>query len=471
MTKNIIVLLLDTARADDIYGNSSLSTLNSISRNATTYRCAVAPGVWTAPTHAALFTNKKVSQIKNVSQDFLDNGTYKIDMWMVKTKFLEGSDQTIAKKVAKYGYQSVLLSNNPFVTSFTNLGMGFDRIQDVWLNSNIKYNKSFASKFKFILNEGPKAMAAMMNTGYALTRPLPAAIMDKVYLNLRKKVFKGAAEADGTYKLDRGAHDTNNLLKDHFSYSYNYKPQFIFINYMEAHENYPAKERVPQDKWLYLSGVEEMTEYNMNELHKGYLRRLKYLDRSVKSTIEILKAKGALDNATIILTSDHGQFFGEHNLLYHSLPPYEGVARVPLIAANYEDGKIVRAKDTVDTTVSLSALHDSIINLASGKFDHLNGNIRKDRYVISEHTGISEGWDEMLLRKMAARSRSAAGILQAKRRHNVKVTAVYKQSMKLMHYFGRKKDELYNIANDPRELTNIIDRNRQLASEMARILN
>ncbi len=468
MKKNIIVLLLDTVRASDVYRNSSLKTLNYISRNATTYECAISPGVWTPPTHAALFTNKRVSQIKQVSKNFLNNGTYKIDPWMVKTKFLDHNENTLAKKLSVYGYESVLLSNNPFLTSFTNLASGFDKIQDVWLESNIKYGKSFASKFNFILKGGAEARIKMMKLGYIATRPLPKSVMDKVYLSLRRSMTTAAANVDGTHRLDRGAYDTNKLLKDYLTYNYSYKPQFMFVNYMEAHENYPVNDiKVPQDKWLYLAGIEEINDYNTNQLHKGYLRRLKYLDRSVGRTIEILKNKGVLENATIIFTSDHGQFFGEHNLLYHALPPYEGVSRVPLLAANYQEGKLVRLKDTVETTVSISALHDSILNLASGKYDHLNGNLRKDRYVLCEHTGISEGWDEKLLRMLAPRAKSAHQLLTAKRRYNKKVTAVYKKNMKLMHYFGSKKDEMYDIARDPAESNDIIGANRQLALEMA----
>lgn len=468
MKKNIIVLLLDTVRASDTYGNSALGTINYLARNATNYTHAVSPGVWTAPTHAALFTNKKVSEIRHVSKNFLTNGTYKIDPWMVRTKFLNANENTIARKLSTHGYQSVLLSNNPFLTSFTNLAAGFDKIQDVWLESNIKYNKSLANKFNFILKGGASARVKMIETGYAATRFLPKSVMDTVYVKLRKTMFSSTSKIDGSYELDRGADYTNQCLQKHLTYNYDYRPQFMFINYMEAHEHYPTEDtKVSQDKWAYLSGAEEINDYNMKHLHDAYLKRLKYLDKSIKGTINILKKRGLLENATVIITSDHGQFFGEHGLLFHSLPPYEGVSRVPLVAANYENGNLVKLKDTVDTPVSISALHTSILNLASGKYDHLNGNLRKDRYVICEHTGISEGWDEKLLKMLAPRSVTAANVLHAKRHFNKKITAVYEKEMKLIHYFGRQKDELYNIEKDPSESTNVIGANRQLALKMA----
>ena len=354
MKKNVIVILMDTARASDVYDNSSLSTLADISRKATKYECAVSPATWTAPAHAALFTNKKVSEIKHVSKNFLSNGTYKMEPWMVKTKFLEKKANTVAKKISMYGYQSVLMSNNPFLTSYTNLALGFQKVHDIWLYSNVKYNKSFAKRFNFILDGGVESFAKMMDVGYLTTRWMPKTMMDNVYLTLRKKMVRSTSNVDGTHMMDRGANDTIKLLGDHFTYNYNYKPQFMFINYMEAHENYSIGDiKVPQDKWLYLSGLEDMSDYNMKQLHKAYLKRLKYLDNKVKATIAVLKDNGILENATVIITSDHGQFFGEHKMLYHSMPPYEEVSRVPLIAANYKNGKLVRIGDSVDTPVSI----------------------------------------------------------------------------------------------------------------------
>jgi arylsulfatase A-like enzyme len=466
--KNIVVLLLDTVRAEDVYGNSSLTTLNYVARNSTTYGCAVAPGTWTPPAHAALFTNKKVSLLKNVSQDFLNDGTRKIDPWLVKTKFLDEHENTIAKKLSNQGYQSVLLSNNPFVTSKTNLAVGFDEIYDLWLSSNVKYNKGFAKHFNFLLNGGASAREKMMDTAYMMTRLLPEPIMDSLYLRLRKAMHSKSSQVSGTHMLDRGSRDTTATLKKHFDYKYNYKPQFLFVNYMEAHEHYPTYDKeMTQDKWMYLSGLEEMAEYRMQSLHKGYLKRLKYLDKSIGSTIEVLKKSGTLDDATLIITSDHGQFFGEHGLLYHSLPPYEQVSRVPLIVGNYKNGKLLKFKETIEKPISTASIHNAILNLASGRFDYLNGNLQKDKYVACEHTGIAEGWDEKLLRMLAPRAKSAAMILKAKRKHNVRVTAIYKDNLKLMHYFGKKTDEMYDVEKDPAEATDIIGHNRQLALEMA----
>ena len=466
MNRNIILLLLDTARAQDVYGNPKMANVSRIAKDSTTYLNTVAPGTWTAPTHAALFTDSKVSTIKRVSQDFFSGGSRKISPWMVDTKFIDGSSSTLASKLSKYGYYSVLLSNNPFLTSYTNLASGFDKTYDIWKHSNSKYNKKMVDKVSFIFEGGSKTRERIYKASHMISKVIPRVLLDKVYMDLRLRLDKGVAEADGTYRLDRGANDTNKALSKYLKYNYNYAPQFIFINYIEAHENYPVSEDILQDKWLYLSGIEEMSEDRMAALHDAYNRRLAYLDKKIGETIQVLKSSGMLENATVILTSDHGQMFGEHGLLYHAMPPYDGIAKVPLIAANYENGRPVRQREEVETPVSQLSLHKAVLDLASGRYEHLNGNLRRDKKVFCEHTGISEGWDEQLLSFLKSKSSVADRIYKAKMRHNHKVTAVYSGKYKLIHYFGKQKDELYDLQSDPQETSSIIDSNRGIANSM-----
>ncbi len=467
--RNIIVLLIDTMRASAL-AEPGLRNIRRLAAKGTLYANTVSPGTWTAPSHASLFTDRPVSEIHGVSKDFFAGGTRSIDPWMVKTRFLSEESETLAKHMASLGYQTSLFSNNPFLTSFTNLGAGFEHIEDVWLDSNLKYNQGLVRKLSMIINGGASAREKMFKVSYAMTRMLPPKWMDWLYLNLRRRLNEGVCEADGTYKLDRGASDTGKAIRNYMDYRYNYRPQFMFVNYIEAHENYPVSERkdIVQDKWLYLSGVEEINSDITSELHRGYVKRLEYLDGRIGKTLEEMKSKGILDDATVVITSDHGQFFGEHGLLYHSLKPYEEVVKVPLIAANFVDGKISGEPERVEQTVSLRALNRSLMGLAEGHEDHLNGNLKRDRYVVAEHTGISEGWDAEFLRMLKPRSRSADAIYRAKSRCNRKATAVYKGDMKLIHNFGGMKDELYDISTDPEEQHNLLDSQRGLALELAK---
>ncbi|MGC8567832.1 MAG: sulfatase-like hydrolase/transferase [Candidatus Micrarchaeia archaeon] len=461
--KNIIMLVIDTARAVDTY-SGYMPNLNYLARKGTVYENAISPGTWTATSHASFFSGKNVSSLPLASRNFMEKGD--IDPWMVKTKFLSESEKTLALKLKAYGYSSIMFSNNPFVNSFTNLGLGFDKTYDIWQESNIKYKKGLASRVSGFL--AAPARARMYYASYMVASLIPKALLDKLYLYLRIKLDKQVAEADGTSKLDRGVNDTiaqiSHYLQVHAYYEQ--KPKFMFINLMEAHENYPVSRDIVQDKWLYLSGIMPIEESTFKEFHKGYMKRLSYIDSKLSIMLSTLKKYGMLDDATLIVTSDHGQLFGEHNLLYHSVFPYANEIHVPLVVANYKNGRIISFGDRVRNNISINSLHDAILRLASGKEEYLNGNLRIERYVKSEHTGISEGWDAPLLKLLSKRSSNARAILKAKLECNAKATAIYYGNLKLVHFFGKMKDELYDIEKDPEEENNIISSRRYEAKSL-----
>ena len=461
---NIIVFMLDTARASDVYGNRSLTNISRLANHGVYYKNAISPGTWTAPSHASMFSGKHVSKIGAASRNMLSNGTFKIDPWFVKTKFLPDQTDTIASYLSSKGYSTVLMSNNPFVNRFTNLSIGFNHTYDLWSKTNMSKRTLFRDKVVSLLEKGSSARVKMMDASYAVARLMPKPVLDHIYLDLRIRMDRGVAKADRTYMLDRGASYTNSVLKGHLKsngYS-NIIPSFFFINYIEAHENYPVRNKeIIQDKWLYLSGIREFSEDIRAELHRGYMRRLKYLDSKVGSALEILRNGGVLDDAIVIITSDHGQFFGEHGMLYHSQPPYSGVSNVPLISTRYKDGKAVRESKRIDRPVSLTYLPRAISDMLKRGSTNLNGSMFGN--VFSEHTGISEGWDEYLLRKLSSRSKYADMIYKAKMRYNRRAVAIYTDRFKLMHFYGAKRDEMYSI-DDENEESDILSRNRSEAT-------
>lgn len=464
--KNIIVLLLDTVRARDGYSNA-MPYLSGLARAGTAYMNTVSPATWTAPSHAALFTNMRASSISGVSKDFLASSA--IDPWFTQTKFLRADADTLARRISHLGYTTALFSNNPFLTSFTNLGTGFDRIYDMWLESNGKYNQVLTDRVASVLRGGHKTRSRLSKASAAVAQLIPKRFIDSVYLSLRLRMDRGVAKADGTQKLDRGMTDTSRRLAAHLDAEDALTPQFLFMNFIEAHENYPVRRSdIVQDKWLYLSGILDLDSSVTKLFHRGYLKRLSYLDARVNGMLSWLKERGTLDDATVVITSDHGQFFGEHGLLYHALPPYEEVVKVPLVAINYENGKPVKTQERVHSNVSTASLYGSLLDIASGRSDFLNGNLRASRYAVSEHLGISEGWDGELLRMLKSRSSLAEKIYETKRRYNRRATAVYSGNMKLIHFFNYCKDELYDIGRDPLETNNLIDSRR---SDAHRLLN
>ncbi len=57
------------------------------------------------------------------------------------------------------------------------------------------------------------------------------------------------------------------------------------------------------------------------------------VDRNVGRIVEAIEKAGQLDNTIFILTADHGDFLGDHNLNLKSAAPYEGDRNIPLVFA------------------------------------------------------------------------------------------------------------------------------------------
>jgi arylsulfatase A-like enzyme len=58
---------------------------------------------------------------------------------------------------------------------------------------------------------------------------------------------------------------------------------------------------------------------------------LLYLDEQVGHLFDELARRGILDNTIVVFTSDHGEAWGEHNLITHGSSLYQEQIRIPLI--------------------------------------------------------------------------------------------------------------------------------------------
>ncbi len=470
---NIIFIMLDTARADYVKaydGKLELPNIDAICGKGAIYENAISPGTYTASSHVSLFTGKRVASVKTLMQDKMKNADRNIDPFLVKSRLIKQGEATLAKKLAYIGYSTALFSNNPLVTKYTGIAEGF---------SYLSYTDSIAiasaNKMSKIGVKAPLSMVGndtvrnrLLELSYVISRFIPRSSLDKLYLKLRSRLNSSYALESGYYKLDQGACPTNKIVGKYANKT-GTEGNFLFINYMEAHEGYPtnlvSKEYVEQDKWLYLSGILDPRE-SIDKIKQARDKRMFYLDRQIGALLSNLKEKGILDNAVVILSGDHGQGFMEHGQMYHSMFPYNEIVRVPLIAAKFVNGKQINTKERVHEPVSLSALHETVLDIGYGKTDMVDGSVRRDEFVFSDHTGITEVWDTYLLKLIRNRSSFADAIYRAKVRQNAFATAIYKGNCKLIHYRSGKQDELYDIGEDPGETQNILNEKKPLAREM-----
>lgn len=175
-----------------------------------------------------------------------------------------------------------------------------------------------------------------------------------------------------------------------------------------------------------------------------------HVDRQVGKMLDDLREAGLLENTSIIVTSDHGEAFGEHGEFGHSIFGYEQNLRVPLIL--YAPGRL--APEVVGERVRLIDLAPTLgelfgLDLPSGAegqslVDLLSGN---------EREGLAEVYFESFAGQLEKNWAPVQGLIEGHHK-----------------YISLPEPELYDLETDPAEETNLIARERRLARELDRAL-
>jgi arylsulfatase A-like enzyme len=117
------------------------------------------------------------------------------------------------------------------------------------------------------------------------------------------------------------------------------RPFFAFLNYFDVHSPYGApapfagryREGTKQ-AWL-TKGTERKaySDAELATLTGAYDEEVAYLDSRLGTLFDELAARHLLDSTLVVLTSDHGEQFGEHGLLDHGQNIYAVLTHVPLM--------------------------------------------------------------------------------------------------------------------------------------------
>ncbi len=455
-SRNIIFVMLDTVRADMLRpygGNIAVENIEHLSKNGAKYNMAIAPGTYTLPSHLSLFLGRRAGKIPRLRSTGMKFSDLMTDPLLKKTKY-SSNDLTTAQVMEYFGYRSALFSNNPFVSEATGLARGFSYVSNLFIDEKIRSNKtSVRAVLGLIQNDHTRK--GLVNLAYNISLVIPNKRLDEMYLSMRKRLNRHFSKEYGYYSLDKGADATNRQLDQYLKRNRSGR-NFIFINYMEGHEGYPTnlvtKEYVEQDKWLHMIGKASVEDLEFTK--RAYRKRIEYLDAKIGEAIGIMKRNGILDNATLIISSDHGQAFMEHGEMFHNVYPYNEVTRVPLVIANFRSGRQVKDRAEVDEPFSLTELNRIITGREIEKVDSA---------VVTDHLGITEVWDTHLLSLFKQRSNNADMIYRKKVEQDRHATAVFYKDYKLIHYYGGGRDELYNLKEDMGESENIIRRERGVA--------
>jgi arylsulfatase A-like enzyme len=322
---NLLWIVMDTVRADRMslygYNRSTTPELARWAEEGITFEMARSTAPWTLPSHMSMFT-----------------GLWPFEHGARIDRPYFGPSPTLAEHLGAQGYATAgIVANTGMCNSTYGVGRGFDTYVELlcnhevsaratWLNSALGY---------WVLKVG-RMIGLRVPDQFPRPgrRPAPEIIADA------QRWLGGVGRRN-----NQGSPDSN-------------RPFFLFLNFMDVHSPYyplpgttrqfwtgelpPRRQIIPETGWLALQArdaaplerrpalqkeLDSITQ-RLSDLYDDCLRGL---DAEIGRFLRDLRAAGLLDHTWIVITADHGEHFGEHDLFGHGTSLYNELTHVPLL--------------------------------------------------------------------------------------------------------------------------------------------
>ncbi|HEY8123730.1 MAG TPA: sulfatase-like hydrolase/transferase [Myxococcota bacterium] len=391
----VVLVVLDTVRADHLsvygYARDTSPALATFARDALVFEQMTTPGDMTLTSHASLFSGLFVSH----------HGA------TVPNPVLGETTDTLAERLARAGYTSYGIA--------ANCG---------WLGPGHGLEQGFA-------HWDPRCGRALF-AGVA-----PVFLRAFVLGSVRSAFFREQAG----WRWRSAQEVSDEALRALAHLDAGNAPFLLFLNYMDVHRpiqppvayrtRYPGADPAfdMSADWSALhvevnAGKREVTAAERAHLESQYDGAIAYIDDQLKRVFDDLRARGLLERSLVIVTSDHGEGFGDHATFGHGHGVYQDEVHGPLIVKL--PGQ--RAGRRIGTAVSLVDVMPTVLAaLGLPPAQAVDG--------VSLLSEIPE------TRALFAESVDGKGAL---------ASALRSGSRKLVRHRGRA-DALYDLASDPSE--------------------
>lgn len=212
-----------------------------------------------------------------------------------------------------------------------------------------------------------------------------------------------------------------------------YKPEEVLLPILAAPTD-PVSPQVAE--MLKTSRLTDMTEIHARMMVSHYYAKVTLIDHGVGMVLDALADKGILDDTWVIYTSDHGEMLGDHRLKQKKVF-YEGAARIPLIVRPPGGTSGRRTKQLADHLAICASLTE-----AAGAEPLGESPGRSFAAMVGAGTDVDE---EAGNRYVFSEVESYYSMARDDR---------YKMTVDSA---TRRPVELYDMLEDPRELTNLVD--------------
>lgn len=260
----VVIITVDTLRADSA---QTMETYKRLSRRGATWERAMSTSNWTLPALASLQTGKMPAAH--------GAGCLPGD----HCQGISEGVRMLAEDLSAQGYATAAVVANPWLTTGTGFGRGFDQLIEV---------------------------------GSYVKRLLFASFPD------------GPHRQDSSYVIDASLHWLAKQKDTGF---------YLWVHIVDPHLPYPRSE----DPYLQVLKVEQVrnstprTEAQKKAIKAAYAEEVAYADRQLLRLLDALEAKGVLDRGLVIFSADHGEEFWDHDGFEHGHSHHTEVVDVPLV--------------------------------------------------------------------------------------------------------------------------------------------
>ena len=298
--RNVVLIVWDTVRSRNLslygYDRQTTPNLTKWASSGVTYHYALSPAPWTFPSHSCFFTGQ---------------WPLKLDTQWKPT--LDTPDPTLAEYLASRGYQTAgFAANTNCCTYDSGLDRGFAHYDDYSITPSSLFARTVPGQW---------LLANALN--------LIGDYHGEKWVNLQS----------------RDASGVNGAFLDWLGRRRPDRPFFAFLNYFDAHDTY-----IPPPGFAGRFGIKPsnrrdyrfLSDYDSSDKRDATRRDfmmardcyddcVAYLDEQLGRLLDELQRQGRLADTDVIITSDHGEAFGEHGVLGHSYSAQIEEIRVPLV--------------------------------------------------------------------------------------------------------------------------------------------
>ncbi len=272
---NLVIVVIDCARADHVgcygYPRPTTPIIDALAKQSIVFKQHFSQYPSTKPSTASLFTGQH-------ADTHLAYDTRPID----ETTF------TLAKGLAAAGYETVMFSSNPNAAPAMGLGLDFGKVYD---QRDVEPMVEHWEKFTL-----PQPMLRLI--GSWLTRGPHRPFFAYIHLDPPHQPY---LQPEGMTKLFSGKRPPG-FTRGPFEFPVGDRKMLASC----AHPPLPG--------WVNL--------YDAN---------LRFADWAVGEVERLLREQAVLENTVLIVTSDHGEAFGEHGYLWHERGVYDELVHIPLL--------------------------------------------------------------------------------------------------------------------------------------------